>query len=89
LTDSRPIDKIDALTNIGVIMTNTIINSNTLWVVEVKGDEGFTPAMRSRSKNFIASPTRDGARALAKVLREGGAQTRVVGYTGTKSNSGK
>ena len=30
----------------------------------------------------------DGARALAKTLREGGAQTRVVGYTGTKSNSG-
>jgi len=69
-------------------MTNSTLNNNTLWVVEVKGDDGFTPAMRSRSKNFIASPTRDGARALAKTLREGGAKTRVVGYTGTKSNSG-
>tara|TARA_R100000084_G_C4639739_1_gene143085 strand:+ start:632 stop:841 length:210 start_codon:yes stop_codon:yes gene_type:complete len=68
-------------------MTNTLSNS-TLWVVEVKGDNGYTPAVRPRSKNFIASFTRDGARALAKTLREGGAQTRVVGYTGTKSNSG-
>ncbi len=70
-------------------MTNTTIkNSNTLWVVEVKGNDGYVPAMRSRSKNFIASPTRDGARVLAKTLRESGAQTRVVGYTGTRSNSG-
>jgi len=69
-------------------MTNTTINSNTLWVVEVKSDEGYVPALRSRSKNFIASPTRDGARVLAKTLRESGAQTRVVGYTGTKNNSG-
>ena len=69
-------------------MTNTTLSNSTLWVVEVKGDDGYAPAMRSRSKNFIASSTRDGARALAKTLRESGAKTRVVGYTGTKSNSG-
>jgi len=68
--------------------TNTINSNNTLWVVEVKGDEGYVPAMRSRSKNFFASSTRDGARAQAKVLRESGAQTRVIGYTASKSNSG-
>jgi hypothetical protein len=68
-------------------MTN-LNNNSTLWVVEVKSDEGYTPATRSRSKNFIASSTRDGARAQAKSLREAGAKTRVVGYTATKSNSG-
>ena len=67
-------------------MTNT--NINTLWVVEVKNDGEYFPAMRSRSKNFIASPTRNGARELAKSLRESGETTRVVGYTASKSNSG-
>jgi len=68
-------------------MSNTTnSNGNTLWVVEVKGENGYTPALRSRSKNFIASTTRDGAREEARNLRESGYQTRVVGYTGTKTN---
>jgi hypothetical protein len=66
----------------------TISNINTLWVVEVKNDGEYIPAMRSRSKNFVASPTRTGARELAKLLRESGETTRVVGYTASKSNSG-
>ena len=66
----------------------TITNINTLWVVEVKNDGEYFPAMRSRSKNFVASPTRNGARELAKALRESGETTRVVGYTASKSNSG-
>ena len=67
----------------------TKLNSNTLWVVEVKGDEGFIPATRRRSKNFIAALSRSQARDEARVLRETGETTRVVGYTATKSNSGQ
>jgi|TARA_Y100000310_G_C20347570_1_gene652724 hypothetical protein len=71
-------------------MTNidNTFSSNTLWVVEVKGEEGFTPATRRRSKNFIAASTRSEARDAARVLRESGETTRVVGYTASKSNSG-
>jgi|TARA_Y100000310_G_scaffold210348_1_gene210963 hypothetical protein len=67
----------------------TKLSSNTLWVVEVKGDEGFIPATRRRSKNFIAALSRSQARDEARVLRETGETTRVVGYTATKSNSGQ
>lgn len=68
-------------------MSNTTnANGNTLWVVEIQGENGYTPAVRTRSKNFIASTTRDGAREQARSLREAGFQTRVVGYTGTKGN---
>ena len=68
----------------------TITGINTIWVVEVKDEDGmFFPAQRQRSKNFLAATSRSTARDYARSLREsGGVTTRVVGYTATKSNSG-